>query len=128
MPDAPRPAHQVADEQISLYEASTSEQLRMLDTAGEGVTFSRDAHGHVEQPERLYAPYVVRAGDEDFEAQFSRFRCETGRVDAFRGDLGPDAVAALERSIGPTLRAYGYRTEAQPTELRGAHRRSVATP
>jgi len=68
------------------------------------------------------------AWDEDFEAQFSRFRCETGRVDAFRGDLGHDAVAALERSIGPTLRAYGYRTEAQPTELRGAHRRSVATP
>ena len=27
-----------------------------------GMTFSRDAHGHVEQPERLYAPYVVRAG------------------------------------------------------------------
>jgi len=27
-----------------------------------GVTFSRDAHGHVEQPDRLYAPYIVRAG------------------------------------------------------------------
>jgi alpha-amylase/alpha-mannosidase (GH57 family) len=25
-----------------------------------GVTFSRDGHGHVEQPERLYAPYIVR--------------------------------------------------------------------
>ena len=25
-----------------------------------GVTFSRDAQGHVEQPERLYVPYVVR--------------------------------------------------------------------
>ena len=27
-----------------------------------GVTFSRDSVGHLEQPERLYAPYVVRAG------------------------------------------------------------------
>ncbi len=27
-----------------------------------GLTFSRDARGHVEQPERLYAPYTVRAG------------------------------------------------------------------
>ena len=26
------------------------------------VTFSRDGRGHVEQPERLYAPYIVRAG------------------------------------------------------------------
>jgi alpha-amylase/alpha-mannosidase (GH57 family) len=24
-----------------------------------GVTFSRDSHGHIEQPERLYVPYVV---------------------------------------------------------------------
>src|SRR5258706_1671746 len=27
-----------------------------------GVTFSRDARGHVEQPERLYIPYTVHAG------------------------------------------------------------------
>jgi alpha-amylase/alpha-mannosidase (GH57 family) len=27
-----------------------------------GLTFSRDGRGHVEQPERLYRPYVVRAG------------------------------------------------------------------
>jgi hypothetical protein len=59
--------------------------------------------------------------DDDFEAQFSQFRCESGRVDAFRRDLGPDAVAALERSIGPTLRAYGYRTDAQPRDLHGEH-------
>ena len=26
------------------------------------MTFSRDGQGHVEQPDRLYAPYVVRAG------------------------------------------------------------------
>src|SRR5207244_4115097 len=27
-----------------------------------GITFSRDGRGQVEQPERLYTPYVVRAG------------------------------------------------------------------
>jgi alpha-amylase/alpha-mannosidase (GH57 family) len=27
-----------------------------------GITFSRDGRGHVEQPERLYRPYIVRAG------------------------------------------------------------------
>src|SRR5262249_16967122 len=47
MPDAPRPAHQAADEQISLYEASTSEQMRMLDTASEGVTLSRDVESRL---------------------------------------------------------------------------------
>ena len=26
-----------------------------------GATFSRDAHGYLEQPERLYVPYIVRA-------------------------------------------------------------------
>src|SRR5262245_18270883 len=27
-----------------------------------GVTFSRDGHGHVEQPDRLYLPYCLKAG------------------------------------------------------------------
>src|SRR5258708_27495402 len=27
-----------------------------------GITFSRDGRGQIEQPERLYTPYVVRAG------------------------------------------------------------------
>jgi len=27
-----------------------------------GITFSRDGRGHIEQPERLYTPYIVRAG------------------------------------------------------------------
>ena len=27
-----------------------------------GITFSRDNYGHVEQPERLYTPYVVKTG------------------------------------------------------------------
>src|SRR5262245_10241262 len=35
-----------------------------------GVTFSRDARGQVEQPERLYAPYVVRAGGASVACAF----------------------------------------------------------
>src|SRR5258708_28874307 len=27
-----------------------------------GITFSRDGRGQIEQPERLYTPYIVRAG------------------------------------------------------------------
>jgi alpha-amylase/alpha-mannosidase (GH57 family) len=35
-----------------------------------GGPFSRDAAGHLEQPERLYAPYRVKAGGADIECAF----------------------------------------------------------
>jgi alpha-amylase/alpha-mannosidase (GH57 family) len=35
-----------------------------------GLTFSRDAAGHLEQPERLYAPYLVQAGDRTIACTF----------------------------------------------------------
>src|SRR5262249_55579027 len=35
-----------------------------------GMTFSRDGRGHVEQPERLYVPYVVRAGGASVACAF----------------------------------------------------------
>ena len=35
-----------------------------------GVTFSRDARGNVEQPERLYAPYRVQAGGASVACMF----------------------------------------------------------
>src|SRR5262249_12691927 len=35
-----------------------------------GMTFSRDGRGHVEQPERLYVPYVVRAGSASVACAF----------------------------------------------------------
>src|SRR6185369_10601276 len=35
-----------------------------------GATFSRDGRGHLEQPERLYAPYVVRAGGASIACAF----------------------------------------------------------
>jgi hypothetical protein len=37
-----------------------SDELILARTSG--ITFSRDGSGHLEQPERLYAPFVVRAG------------------------------------------------------------------
>ena len=35
-----------------------------------GLTFSRDGAGHLEQPERLYAPYLVQAGDTAIACAF----------------------------------------------------------
>jgi alpha-amylase/alpha-mannosidase (GH57 family) len=35
-----------------------------------GIPFTRDGHGRVEQPERLYAPYRVRAGDASVACLF----------------------------------------------------------
>ena len=35
-----------------------------------GIRFTRDGRGQVEQPERLYAPYIVRAGGADVACTF----------------------------------------------------------
>jgi alpha-amylase/alpha-mannosidase (GH57 family) len=35
-----------------------------------GITFSRDSRGQVQQPERLYTPYLVRAGDATIACAF----------------------------------------------------------
>jgi hypothetical protein len=35
-----------------------------------GINFTRDGHGHLEQPELLYAPYVVRAGGRSIACAF----------------------------------------------------------
>ena len=35
-----------------------------------GITFSRDGYGHVEQPQHLYAPYVVTAGGASVACAF----------------------------------------------------------
>jgi len=55
----------VSDEMVPLVAASgfnwmATDELILARTLG--FTFSRDGRGHVEQPERLYKPYVVRAG------------------------------------------------------------------
>jgi alpha-amylase/alpha-mannosidase (GH57 family) len=55
----------VSDAIVPLVEAAgfrwmATDELILARTLG--ITFSRDARGHVEQPERLYAPYRIRAG------------------------------------------------------------------
>lgn len=35
-----------------------------------GITFSRDGYGHVEQPQRLYAPYTIAAGGASVACAF----------------------------------------------------------
>ncbi len=53
-----------------------------------GVTLSRDGHGHLEQPERLYAPYIVSSDGASHRVCLSRSR-----------PLGPDRVH-LRRVVG----------------------------
>ena len=60
------------------------------------------------------ADFVGLRWDLDYESQFARCRFESRRVDAFRRDLAPGDVAALDTVIGPTLRAYGYATDVTP--------------
>jgi alpha-amylase/alpha-mannosidase (GH57 family) len=55
----------VSDEMVPLAAAAgfrwmATDELILARTLG--LTFSRDGRGHVEQPERLYKPYVVAAG------------------------------------------------------------------
>ena len=40
-----------------------------------GVTFARDGHGHLEQPERLYAPYALKTGAPRWPARSAITRC-----------------------------------------------------
>jgi alpha-amylase/alpha-mannosidase (GH57 family) len=63
----------VSDEMVPLAEAAgfrwmATDELILARTLG--ITFSRDGRGHVEQPERLYAPYRVRAGGSSIACMF----------------------------------------------------------
>jgi alpha-amylase/alpha-mannosidase (GH57 family) len=63
----------VSDEMVPLVAAAgfrwmATDELILARTLG--LTFSRDGRGHVEQPERLYKPYVVRAGGAQVACTF----------------------------------------------------------
>jgi alpha-amylase/alpha-mannosidase (GH57 family) len=63
----------VSDRMVPLVEAAgfrwmATDELILARTLD--ITFSRDAQGHVNQPERLYAPYRVRAGGSAVSAAF----------------------------------------------------------
>jgi hypothetical protein len=48
------------------------------------------------------------AWDDRFEAGWSRHRLSSERTEAFRRELHPEQVAAIEAAVGPTLRRWGY--------------------
>jgi alpha-amylase/alpha-mannosidase (GH57 family) len=57
-----------------------------------GVTFTRDAYGHVEQPDRLYRPYTVRAGGRAIACAF-RDHVLSDRIGFVYAGWAPDAAA-----------------------------------
>lgn len=46
--------------------------------------------------------------DRRFDRALARYRLDPGRAEAFRADLGSDAVAAIERAVADPLRRYAY--------------------
>ena len=86
----------------------------------------------IAEPRRHLAAMLEFAGlgwTGDFERQFLGYPFEGGRVQSFRRDLDDASRAQLERSIGSTLRAYGYETSgagAQDEPLSGSSRHAVA--
>jgi alpha-amylase/alpha-mannosidase (GH57 family) len=58
-----------------------------------GITLSRDAGGHIEQPERLYAPYLVRAGAASIACAF-RDHSLSDRIGFVYSGWAADAAAA----------------------------------
>ena len=49
-----------------------------------------------------------------FEDRFARYALDASRADAFRRDLHPSDLSAIESVLGPHLRALGY--DLPPTE------------
>jgi alpha-amylase/alpha-mannosidase (GH57 family) len=73
-----------------------------------GLTFTRDNHGHLEQPDRLYRPYVVRAGGAAVSCAF-RDHVLSDRIGFVYAGWDPDAAA--DDFVGRLVEA-GRRFEA----------------
>ena len=56
------------------------------------------------------ADFIGLEWTDEFEREFAAYPFECGRVQGFRRDLDAANLALLERTIGSTLRAYGYET------------------
>jgi len=52
------------------------------------------------------------AWDAGFEAGWSRHRLSADRTEAYRHELRPEQVAAVEQAVGGTLRRWGYPVDA----------------
>jgi len=75
-----------------------------------GIAFTRDSWGHVEQPDRLYAPYRVRAGGASIACAF-RDHSLSDLIGFTYSGWGADAAADdFVRRIADAGRAYGQRT------------------
>lgn len=66
-----------------------------------------DPRPHVERMVR----FTGLEWDDRFEAEFAKHTWRTGRREAFRRDIDPDNLAALESSLADHLRRYGYETK-----------------
>jgi hypothetical protein len=59
---------------------------------------------------KAIADFIGLEWTDEFEREFAAYPFEGSRVQGFRRDLDAASLAQLERSIGSTLRAYGYET------------------
>jgi hypothetical protein len=67
----------------------------------------------VAEPRRYIGDIVDFIGlpwTDGFEREFAAYPFEGARVQGFRRDLDSTSLLQLERTIGTTLRAYGYET------------------
>jgi alpha-amylase/alpha-mannosidase (GH57 family) len=80
-----------------------------------GVSFSRDAHGHVDQPERLYRPYTVSAGGAQVSCLF-RDRVLSDRIGftyaSWPAEAAADDFVARLVEGGRRFRARSHDEEA----------------
>jgi len=63
----------VSDAMVPLVRAAGFEWMatdELILARSLGLSLTRDAHGHLQQPETLYRPYVVRAGERDIASLF----------------------------------------------------------
>jgi alpha-amylase/alpha-mannosidase (GH57 family) len=75
-----------------------------------GISFTRDARGQVEQPERLYTPYIVRAGGASVACTF-RDHVLSDLIGFVYSGWAPDAAAEdFVARLAEAGRRYSQRT------------------
>jgi len=75
-----------------------------------GITFSRDGRGRVEQPERLYMPYVVRAGGARVACAFRDHTLSDLIGFTYSGWAAEEAADDFVSRLAEAGRSYAERT------------------